>query len=112
MSVSFSVLLQGNNDMNKLLQASTQFFDIDYLRESQNAYTLIDKDDSYVIRISNQRLKFIISEVEEEQIDKKVKLVEEFLANNFKNETVRVRCYDDYCLNMNNISEVKVINLQ
>ena len=114
MSTSFSIILENKNEnVTRLVNVSSEYFKIQYINVSLNCATLIDDSDNSVIKITSKRVKFILDDIEKENLNKKVKSISQFITSNFKNETIGIRYYsNDYNIKFGDIEDVKVINLQ
>jgi hypothetical protein len=114
MSTAFSIILDNKNEnVTKLTNVSSEYFKIQYKNVNSDCATLIDDMDNSVIKVTSRRLKFILDDIEQEKLYKKVKSISQFITKNFTNETIGIKYYsNDYNISLENIEGVNVINLQ
>ncbi len=113
MNTSFSIILENNQNVDKMVKKSKEHFDIMFLTRNSNYATLIDDNKTYIIKIGMNWLKFIVSGDKEANINDKFKLIEEFISNNFAYQTIGIEYLcNDYNIGLNELTNVKIINLQ
>lgn len=88
MKVSFAVLL--DKDIKNLVDTSRKYFNIDYFRESKDQITLIDEQDSCIIKISPRKIKFIINS---DDVDFKLQKINNLIKDNLSNEDIGIKYY-------------------
>lgn len=99
MNVSLAILYNKMDSFEKLVSSSQKYFDVNTTRVSDNYTTLINDDDSCIIKISPIKLKFIINDEDKNSFERKIDGISRFVKQNFKNEKIAVMYYDgDYRL--------------
>lgn len=112
MNISFAILLENKMDIMKLADISEKHFRINRSRVSPKYITLVDMDNDYIIKISPNKLKFIIGENNYPNIEEQYNLITKFIYNNFSHQKIGIKYYNDLRVPFtNNIDGVNIVHL-
>lgn len=91
MCVSFNIITNKKQIIWLNRKKIMKYFNLTYCRKGRGISTLIDDNDNYIIKISKRGFHFLISDNDEESIDKFIDEFIGFINLNFKNTTLGFR---------------------
>ncbi len=111
MNVSFSVVFCKHNEIDELVRISEEYFGIEKLRMNRNVATIVNADYSYIIKISQQSMKFILYHEKETSIDENLNNISRFLDTTFEDEIIGVKFHGEKKFDLHNINKVHLVSL-
>lgn len=112
MGIEFSIVLNNENRMEKVLNDSKQYFNIDYIRRGKQHTTLIESDNILTLRFNKKLIDVNVFENNLEIVKDRVEKVAGFIDKYIQDEVISI-CYirNDYNIKLLLEKEINMIEL-